>query len=359
MTRPLRAGIVGYGYMGQIRRRNIADNPDLELVGICDPDRSEVVAGLGVPVHGRWEELVDSDLDAIFICTPNYLIPEVAVRALGKGRHVFCEKPPGRNLADVRRIHAAAEANPRCKLLFGFNHRHHPGITDAKAIIDSGSLGRILTLRGVYGKGGGYDYHTSWRNDPAIGGGGILLDQGIHMLDIFRFFVGDFDEVIGMRGVTAFNIPVEDNAFVLLRTPLGQMAQLHSSATSWKHTFRLEIGCEKGYLAVSGLLTKTGSYGRETLVVGRRPGAGERMAVGNPREETMYYDTDVSWDIEVAHLVECIREDKPIEKGTSLDAIRVMEIIDCVYHEPLMKKVAVGATPGPGQQTAEEKQGLP
>ena len=280
-----------------------------------------------------------ADLDVVFVCTPNNLIPQVAVKALNSGRHVFCEKPPGRCLADIQSFCAAELANPGCRLLFGFNHRHHPGITDAKAIIDSGALGDILTLRGVYGKGGGYDYHTSWRNDPAIGGGGILLDQGIHMLDLFRLFVGEFSEVIGMRGITAFDVPMEDNAFVLLRTPRGQMAQLHSSATSWRHIFRLEIGCEKGYAVISGLLSKTGSYGRETLVVGRRPAQGERAALGNPREETIYYDTDPSWDIEVAHLVECIRQNKPVEKGTSLDALRVMEIVDCIYREPLVNRI--------------------
>lgn len=340
MSRPLRAGIVGYGYMGQIRQRNVTDHPDLELAGVCDPSRSDAIAGQNIPVYEKWEDLVAADLDVVFVCTPNYLIPEVAIMALHSGRHVFCEKPPGRSLADIQRIYAAEQANPGCRLLFGFNHRHHPGITDGKAIIDSGALGDILTLRGVYGKGGGYDYHTSWRNDPDIGGGGILLDQGIHMLDLFRLFVGDFSDVVGMRGITAFDVPVEDNAFVLLRTPRGQMAQLHSSATSWKHTFRLEIGCEKGYVVVSGLLSKTGSYGRETLVVGRRPARGERAAIGNPREETVYYDDDPSWDIEVAHLVECVRQNKPVEKGTSQDALRVMEIVDRVYREPLMNRIS-------------------
>ena len=334
MTAPLRAGIIGYGYMGQIRRRNIQDHPDLQLASVCDPGRPAELALLGVPVFDQWEALVASDLDVVFVCTPNYLIPEAAVQALHRRRHVFCEKPPGRNLSDVQRIRAAEQANPGTTVLFGFNHRHHPGITDAKALIDSGALGEILTLRGVYGKDGGYNYHQSWRNDPAVGGGGILLDQGIHMLDLFRLFVGDFDEVVGMRSITAFDIPVEDNAVVLLRTARGQLAQLHSSATSWKHTFRLEIGCENGYIVVSGLLSKTGSYGRETLIVGRRAASGQRSALGNPREETIYYDVDPSWDIEVAHLVECIREGKPVERGTSLDALKVMEIVDRVYREP-------------------------
>lgn len=337
MTR-LRAGIVGYGYMGQIRRRNIEDNPELELVAVCDPPRGTALASLGVPAYGRWQDLVDADLDVVFLCPPNYLIPDAAVYALERGRHVFCEKPPGRTLSDIKRIRTAEQANPDSVLLFGFNHRHHPGISDAKAIIDSGVLGDVLTLRGVYGKGGGYDYHASWRNDPNIGGGGILLDQGIHMLDLFRFFVGDFVDVVGMRGVTCFDVPVEDNAVVIMRTAAGQLAQLHSSATSWKHTFRLEIGCSKGYATVTGLLSKTGSYGRETLLVGRRPTPTERTAVGNPREETTYYDVDPSWDMEVAHFVECIRENKQVQQGNSLDALRVMEIVDRVYQSPLFRR---------------------
>ncbi|MDA0328582.1 MAG: Gfo/Idh/MocA family oxidoreductase [Gemmatimonadetes bacterium] len=346
MNRSLRAGIIGYGYMGEIRRRNIADHPDLEFAAVCDPHRHDTLGHLGVPVFERWEDLVDSDLDAVFVCTPNHLIPEAAVRALNAGKHVFCEKPPGRSLSDVQRICEAEKANPGTTLVFGFNHRHHPGITDAKALIDSGSLGEVLTLRGVYGKGGGYDYHRSWRNDPAVGGGGILLDQGIHMLDLFRLFLGDFEEIIGMRAVTCFDVPVEDNAVVVLRTAVGQLAQLHSSATSWKHTFRLEIGCSRGYAVVSGLLSKTGSYGRETLLVGRRPAPTERMAVGNPREETTYYDHDPSWDIEVGHFVECIQQGTPVTKGNSVDALRVMEIIDRVYQTPLVRVPHAEVTAG-------------
>lgn len=339
MKKPLKAGIVGFGYMGKIRLRNIMDHPELEAVAICDPFCEETVGAQGVPVFSKWEQLVNSDIDIVFVCTPNYLIPDIAVYSLNKQRHVFCEKPPGRTLSDIQRICKAEIDNPECKLIFGFNHRHHPGITDAKAIIESGALGPVLTLRGVYGKGGGYDYHTSWRNDPTISGGGILLDQGIHMLDLFRFFAGDFNQIVGMRGTLSFEVPVEDNAFVLLRNDKGQMAQLHSSATAWKHTFRLEIGCGKGYAVISGLLSKTGSYGRETLVIGRRPAMGEKAALGNPREETTYYDSDPSWDIEVAHLVECIVGNRSVSKGTSLDALKVMEIVDTIYKEPLVNHV--------------------
>jgi predicted dehydrogenase len=340
-SKRLKAGIVGYGYMGRIRHKNVLDNPNIDLIAICDPFLGDdaLVHSAGIDRPASWEELLECDLDAVFVCTPNNMIPKIAVASLDLGKHVFCEKPPGRSLSDIQLIHAAEKRNPEAKLIFGFNHRHHPGIMDAKAVIDSGILGQILTMRGVYGKGAPYDYHKSWRNDPLVGGGGILLDQGIHMLDLFRYFVGDFEHVLGMRGTTAFDIEVEDNAFVLLRTKLGQVAQLHSSATSWKHMFRLEIGCEKGYVTISGLLSKTGSYGRETLVVGRRPALGERGAIGNPREETTYYDSDPSWDLEVSHFTDCILGGQQVEKGTSADALRVMEIIDEIYKQPLVKKV--------------------
>lgn len=333
MSAPLRAGIVGYGYMGVIRRRNIDAHPDLTLVGVVDPklDRSDAAAPTLFP---SYQSLIEAGLDVVFVCTPNGITPDAVVYALEHGCHVFCEKPPGRSVADIQRIREAERAHPGLKLIFGFNHRHHPGISEAKAIVDSGALGRILYLRGAYGKSGGTDFERGWRNDPDLGGGGILLDQGIHMLDLFRFFVGDFDDVTGLTSTGYWNIPVEDNAFLIMRTAAGQVASLHSSATSWKHTFRLEIGLEKGYLTVSGLLSKSGSYGRETLLVGRRPLRGETVAVGNPREEITYYDEDPSWDLQVQHLVACIREDLPVADSTSLDALRVMEIVERVYRQP-------------------------
>lgn len=329
---PLRAGIVGFGYMGEIRLRNIEAHADLALMGVVEPRLTEGLGG--APLFPDYQSMLAEKPDVVFVCTPNNLTPDVTVAALQAGCHVFCEKPPGRTLADIERIRAAEAASNGRRLIFGFNHRHHPGITDAKALCDSGSMGRILTLRGVYGKSGGDGFERSWRNDPGVGGGGILLDQGIHMLDLFRFFCGDFDEVMGMAVTSHWDIPVEDNACVLLRNRQGQMAQLHSTATAWKHIFRLEIGLERGYLAINGLLSKTGSYGRETLLIGKRPSRGEAAPVGNPREEMAYYDRDPSWDLEVNHFVDCIRRDVPVAQGTSLDALRVMEIVEQVYRAP-------------------------
>ena len=328
--------IVGYGYMGQIRRRVVEELPELTLDGVCDPACAMAPGSLPCPVFGDYREAIDAvEPDIVFVCTPNRFSPEVCVYAMERGCHVFCEKPPGRTLADIHRIIAAERAHPGLKVMFGFNHRHHPAVLEARSIVTAGRMGRILWLRGVYGKSGGpgRGFERSWRNDPEVSGGGIILDQGIHMLDLFRFFCGDFQEVYGLLSTAYWNIPVEDNAFLLLRSRSGQIANLHSSATLWRHTFRLEIGLEGGYLNVTGLLSKTGSYGRETLVIGRKPRDGEDAPVGNPREEVVYFDRDLSWHVQVQELVSCIREGRDVTDSSSLDALRVMELIDAVYRQ--------------------------
>jgi predicted dehydrogenase len=322
--------------MGEIRRRNVEENADLVLAAICDPYLPADRAPAGVPLVRDVRELIEA-VDVVFVCTPNAVTADVIVAALEAGRHVFSEKPPGRDLADVERIRRA-EAASGCKLVFGFNHRHHPAVRDAKGLVDGGTLGQLLWVRGVYGKSGGEGFESSWRNDPAVSGGGILLDQGIHMLDLFRWFCGEFVEVEGMLGDLYWDIPLEDNAMLLLRSGRGHLAQLHSSATLWRHTFRLELGLSEGYLVVSGLLSKSGSYGRESLLIGRRP----IRAGASPREDVVYYDTDPSWDIQVRHLVEHIRADSPVADSNSHDALEVMKLIAAVYARAATRTTPTG-----------------
>ncbi|NBT49845.1 MAG: gfo/Idh/MocA family oxidoreductase, partial [Actinobacteria bacterium] len=248
-------------------------------------------------------------------------------------------------MADVEKMRQAEARYPRQKLMFGFNHRHHPAVQEAKAICEAGELGRILWLRGLYGKSGGTGFENSWRNDPEISGGGILIDQGIHMLDLCRYFLGELSEVEGWLGTHFWKIPVEDNAFVHLRNQSGQVAQVHSSATLWKHTFQMDLGLEEGYLSIRGLLSKTGSYGRETLVVGRKVGTTGRGAAGNPPEEVIYYDRDDSWKVQMESFLACIREDKPVPESTSDDALRLMELIEKVYRIGKAKRIYGGLTP--------------
>lgn len=331
MQERLKCGIIGYGYMGEIRKRVIDARDDLVLVGVSEPDTGKHAKIQGCETFADAAALLARGLDLVFVATPNHVVPRYAIESLRAGCHVFCEKPPGRNLQDILDIRAAEDAGG--KLMFGFNHRYHPAVLKAKAIIDSGRLGAVVNLRGLYGKSGGRNYPASWRNDPEISGGGILLDQGIHMLDLFRFFAGEFEEVKCFTSNGFWKTPVEDNAYVILRGSSGVHAILHSSATLWRHIFRCEITLEQGYLVIEGLLSKSGSYGRERLTMARREFEDEAAAVGNPAEEVTYFDRDLSWEMEIDAFVKAIREDLPVEFSNSTDALRVMEIIARAYED--------------------------
>jgi predicted dehydrogenase len=316
--------------MGRIRAKTIAGNSHTELVIGADNNEAAFGDFPGIRTTTDFEEVIRADVDAVFVCSPNHLTARAIIASLEAGKHVFSEKPPGRTLEEVEAIRAAERANPGLKLKFGFNHRYHAGICEAKRLVDGGKLGRILWARGVYGKAGGPGFENQWRSDPEMAGGGILLDQGIHMLDLMRFFMGDFEEIKSMVDTAFWDIQLEDNAFALLRDVHGRIAMLHSSATQWKHRFSLDIYLSEGYLSVNGILTSTRSYGDETITVARRK-FDEGFAVGKPREEIIYFDTDPSWEMELAEFVDCVLNDKPPQHGSSEDALRVMELVYRIY----------------------------
>jgi predicted dehydrogenase len=331
MSEKLKCVVAGYGYMGEIRRRVIESHPQLDLIGIFDPDQKKREKISGCQTFTSVDEMLRAESEVVFVCTPNRFAPDICIKSMKMGKHIFCEKPPGRNLEDIKRIIEAEKGET--KLMFGFNHRFHPGVIKAKIIVDSGRLGKVIALRGIYGKSGGKNFSNSWRNDKRIAGGGILLDQGIHMLDLFRYFCGDFPKVKCFAGNYFWKFDCEDNAAVILQNDSGQTAMLHSSSTLWKHIFRLNIILENGYIIVEGLLSKTGSYGREKIVVGKRQFEDEAEALGNPAEEVTYFDRDLSWEIEIDEFVKCIQKNSQVSISNSEDAFKVMEIIDKCYRD--------------------------
>ena len=332
-TSCVRAGIIGLGRMGITRARELERPPAAEVVAGFDPN-PEAFAAQFPKVHLKdsVQAVIDSGIDALFVCTPNRFTPGAVIAALDAGKHVFCEKPPGRTVTDVESIIAAEKRNPGLKLKFGFNHRYHGGIQEAKRIVDSGRLGKILWLRGIYGKSGGEDFETQWRSRKDLVGAGILLDQGIHMIDLFRFFLGDFVEVKSMVTTAYWNIDVEDNAFALLRDVQGRVAMLHSSSTQWKHRFTLEVYMSDGYICVNGILSSTRSYGDETVSVARKQ-FGEGAAQGKPREEIIYFDVDPSWELEVAEFLDNVISDTPVESGNSEQALKAMQLVYTIYRD--------------------------
>jgi len=330
VNKPLKIGIVGLGKMGRIRAREVEAHPDAVLTVGADPDSENFADYPRLELSQNYKDVVESDVDAVIVCTPNHVTREVVTSALDAGKHVFSEKPPGACVADIEQMIEAEKRNPGLKLKFGFNHRYHAGIQEAKRIIDSGRLGRILWLRGIYGKSGGGGFEHSWRSKKEMCGGGILLDQGIHMLDLFRLFCGEFVEIKSMVDTAYWDIEVEDNAFALLRDRQGRIAMIHSSSTHWKHRFSLEIFLTDGYLSVNGILSSTRSYGDETIVIARKQFE-DGFAAGKPREEAIYFDTDPSWQLEMEEFVDCVLGDKPIVCGDSEDAFKVMKLVFDIY----------------------------
>ena len=327
MTKPIKFGIVGLGKMGSIREITIRENDETILISGTDPNP---------PTHGfkdmqflpDYKSVITSGVDAVFVCTPNRFIPDVVVAALDAGKHVFCEKPPGINMADIKKIMEAEKRNSGQILKVGFNHRYHFGIMEAKKIVDSGKYGKILWMRGIYGKAEGAGGPDEWRHDPSLAGGGILFDQGIHVIDLFRHFIGEFTEIKSMCTTAYWDYPLEDNAFALLRNNKGQIAMIHSSYTQWKHRFTLEIFMEDGYVIVEGMPSATRSYRDEWIVQGRKHTG---FAIGNPPEESTFCNTDPSWELELKEFVRCIKSGSPVSNGTSLDAYETMRLVFGIY----------------------------
>ena len=328
----LKVGLIGLGKMGGIRARELAQHGHVEIVCGADPNEATYADFPGVECCADYNRIIDSDVDAVFIATPNRFTADAVVRSLDSGKHVFSEYPPGKDLDDAQAMIEAEKRNPKLKLMFGFNHRYHAGIREAMRIINSGRLGRVLWLRGIYGKSGGEGYEKQWRSSREECGGGILLDQGIHMLDLFRLICGDFVEVKSMVSTAYWDADVEDNAFALLRDTQGRIAMLHSSSTQWKHRFTLEIYMSDGYLSVNGILSSTRSYGDETISVARRQ-FDEGFPQGKPQEEISYFDTDPSWELEVRDFLASIKNDTPVVSGTSDDALKVMTMISGIYQD--------------------------
>lgn len=332
MADKIRVGIAGYGVVGRRRRHFLDLDPRFEVAALSDASFGAAdTAPDGVRIHADFRRMADEKLDALFVCLPNDIAPVATIMGLNAGFHVFCEKPPGRDLADVARVIACEKDHPAQKLKYGFNHRYHDSARDALAIVRSGEMGPVVNLRGVYGKSKfvSFGTHSDWRVTRAASGGGILLDQGIHMVDLMRLFAGEeIADVHSFVSNAFWRHDVEDNAYTLMRTKSGVVAMLHSTATQWRHRFHLDITCAKGALTLSGILSGSKSYGDETLTIAW---ADPNDDSGDPREETRRYDADNSWRDEIADFAAAILEGRPIVDGSSADAYETMRLVYRIY----------------------------
>ena len=336
----MRVGIAGYGVVGKTRHRSIESNTSYKVTAISESNqeaRQSIAPDL--EVYNDYQSLIaNAEIDVIFISLPNQFAAEATCLSLQKGLHVFCEKPPARTHAELLEVEKQSLKFPALKLMYGFNHRFHLSVEKAKALIKSNSLGRIINMKGVYGKSQMISFNqTDWRTNREASGGGILLDQGIHMLDLMRYLSEeDFTQVFSFIDNAFWNFDVEDNAYVLMKSPSGLVAQLHSSATQWRHVFNLEITLERGSLILGGLLTGSKSYGDETLTIITSDLSKDN---GAPRESTSQYNEDVSWDNEIKYFANSLADNTAIERGSIHDAMETMKLIEVIYKaDPIWKE---------------------
>ena len=324
----IKVGVIGYGKMGQTRHTAIKEDGRGEVIAVSEPNLIESIGDIPNLSH---EDIINHpDIDVIVVSTPNFLNKELTIKALQAGKHVFCEKPPAFTGADVEEIKEAEKNSNGKKLMYGFNHRHHGSVIRMKELVDSGEFGKIIWMRGRYGKSVTEDYFSNWRAKKELSGGGILIDQGIHMLDLFLHLAGDFDSVKAEISNLYWNLEVEDNAFVILRnSKTGIDASLHSTMSQWRHLFSLEVFLEKGYMVLNGLITSTMSYGEETLSIARNRSTAP-AATWKDEVKTQYVE-DHSWRYEIEHFFNAIENDTAIKIGNSDDALKLMNIIDKIY----------------------------
>jgi predicted dehydrogenase len=321
----LGVAIVGAGLIGSRRAASAAIQSRLEVVADIDGKRAaEVARQYGSRHTTRWEDAVtDPKVDVVAVCTPNKFLAPIAIAALQSGKHVLCEKPMGRNADEAAQIASAARTAGRV-LKIGFTLRFHPALREAHQICAGGEIGPLFFINAVYGHGGRPGYEEEWRGDPELAGGGELLDQGVHLIDLSRWFLGNLDLVSAVTPRWYWEVaPLEDNAFVLLQAPSGQVADLHTSWTLWKNGFSFEVLGREGYVRVDGL---GGSYGVETLTVGHRKAEG-----GVPLETiTRFEHPDQSWEGDWRDLISSIELERDPEVGPE-GGLAVMRLVDEIY----------------------------
>jgi predicted dehydrogenase len=323
----MRVAIVGCGLIGQKRARALDGDAQLVAVADVDPQRAAALAAQHPGCAAGTDPTAcvqRPDVDLVIVSTTNHALALLTLAAIEAGKHVLVEKPAARRAAELEPVFAAARRRG-VVVKVGFNHRFHPALLQARRLVDEGAIGPLMYLRGRYGHGGRLGYEREWRANPELSGGGELLDQGVHLIDLARWFLGEFSHVHGIIGTYFWQMPVEDNGFLALQTATGRIAWLHASCTEWKNLFCLELYGRDGKLQIDGL---GGSYGVERLSFYRM------LPQMGPPETTIweYPGEDRSWQAEFADLRRSLAGEPAL--GAALeDALAALRVVERAYQQ--------------------------
>ncbi|HAO77681.1 MAG TPA: LmbZ [Verrucomicrobia subdivision 3 bacterium] len=325
--------IVGCGLIG---KKRLACLPaGLKLVVACDTNLSRAeelvkIVGSGRAVSDFKTAVADPQVDAVIVATVNSVLAEVSAAAIRAGKHVIVEKPAGISVKQIDELIALEKKHGVC-VRVGFNHRYHPAFIKAREIFASGMMGELMFVRARYGHGGRIGYDQEWRADPKLSGGGELIDQGIHLIDLAGWFLGDFTKVEGHATTYFWKMPVDDNAFLSLQTAKGQTAWLHVSCTEWKNLFSFEIYGRHTKLHIEGL---GGSYGLEKLFHYQM-----KPEMGIPDIKIHEFPgADESWKIEMTKFEEDIQLKRTPDAGLA-EARAALQIVETIYEKSGLKNL--------------------
>jgi predicted dehydrogenase len=318
----VKVGIVGCGLVGRKRAAAVRGH-EVTLVADIDHSRARALAQeTGAKVASDWRDVVNDDVDVIIVATQHDSLAEIGLAAVEAGKHTLIEKPAGRCAAELLPIKEASERR-RNKVKIGYNHRFHPALLQARALVDEGAIGPLMYVRGRYGHGGRIGMEKEWRCQRKLSGGGELIDQGVHLIDLARWFLGELRLDYGAALTSYWPITVDDNCFLALRGASGEMAWLHASWSEWKNMFSFEIYGRDGKFTIEGL---GGSYGLETLTFHRM-----LPQMGPPETKRWEFPPpDRSWELEFREFIRAIEEDRaPIASIT--DAYAALKLVDEIY----------------------------
>ena len=326
MKKTLGVAILGCGLIGEKRSKTLADAKLVVCADVSEA-RAKALANNFPECVGTsdWCTAVQrDDVDIVIVSTTNDALVEASLAAVNAGKHVLVEKPAARNVKELDTLIEAAHKN-NVLVRVGFNHRYHPALRKARELTDAGDLGELMFIRGRYGHGGRIGYEKEWRANPALSGGGELIDQGVHLIDLSRWFLGNFIEIYGFAHTYFWDMPVDDNGFMTLKTEKKQTAFLHVSCTEWKNLFSLEIYGRIAKLHIEGL---GGSYGVEKLSFYKM------LPEMGPPDTTIweYPRGDNSWKIEFAEFLEDVRLGRTPSANLN-DAREALIVVEKIYKD--------------------------
>jgi len=327
-----RFAIIGCGLIGRKRLNSLRAS---QLRVACDLDLSRAEALVATGENGRAtmdvsEAVNDPAVEAVIVSTLNSSLAAIARAAIVAGKHVLVEKPAGISVAQVDEL-IMLSARHGVQVRVGYNHRYHPALLKARQLLDEDAIGRLMFIRGRYGHGGRIGYDREWRADPSLSGGGELIDQGVHLIDLAGWFLGEFPRVEGHVATYYWDMPVEDNAFLSLGTASGQTAWLHVSCSEWKNLFSFEIYGRTGKLHIEGL---GGSYGVERLSLYKM------LPEMGPPEATNweFLRGDDSWNLEMEAFLEDIHSGRTPVPGLK-EARAALEVVEKIYRQSASVKL--------------------